>query len=48
LPIAADGFTAFEGCDKSFNSGSVQSCTSRSNTQHYRGFEFVPPPNSAY
>jgi len=42
-----DGFTAFEGCDKTFNSGSGQSCTDRSNTQHYRGFEFVPPPNAA-
>lgn len=47
-PAPGDGFTAFEGCDKSVNSGSVQSCTSRSNTQHYRGFPFVPPPNAAY
>jgi uncharacterized phage protein (TIGR02218 family) len=48
LPLAGDGFTAFEGCDKSFDSGSPQSCTARSNTQHYRGFEFVPPPNAAF
>ena len=49
LPSAGDAFTAFEGCDKSFAaSGSVQSCTARGNTQNYRGFEFVPPPNSAY
>lgn len=48
LPGAGDSFTAFEGCDKSFNSGSSQSCTARSNTQHYRGFEFVPPPNAAF
>lgn len=48
LPLIGDAFTAFEGCDKSVNSGSVQSCTSRSNTQHFRGFPFVPPPNAAY
>jgi uncharacterized phage protein (TIGR02218 family) len=49
LPSAGDAFTAFEGCDKTFNAaGSVQSCTARGNTQNYRGFEYVPPPNSAY
>jgi uncharacterized phage protein (TIGR02218 family) len=47
-PAAGDGFSAFEGCDKTFDSGSGQSCTDRANTQHYRGYEFVPPPNSAY
>jgi uncharacterized phage protein (TIGR02218 family) len=47
-PATGDAFTAFEGCDKTFNSGSVQSCTARSNTQNYDGFEYVPPPNSAY
>lgn len=46
-PAPGDTFSAFQGCDKTFNSGSGQSCTDRSNTQHYRGFEFVPPPNSA-
>ncbi len=46
--VAGDGFTAFEGCDKTFNGGSAQSCTARSNTQHYRGFEFTPPPLSAF
>lgn len=45
-PIAGDSFTAFEGCDKTFDSGSGQSCTDRSNTQHFRGFEFIPPPSS--
>lgn len=45
-PSAGDTISAFEGCDKSFDSGSVQSCTVRSNTQHYRGFEFVPPPSA--
>lgn len=48
VPAAGDAFTAFQGCDKTFNSGSGQSCTDRSNTQHYRGFEFVPPPNAAW
>jgi uncharacterized phage protein (TIGR02218 family) len=47
-PAAGDAFTAFEGCDKTFNSGSGQSCADRGNTQHYRGFEFVPPPNSSW
>ncbi len=47
-PQAGDTFKAFQGCDKTFDSGSGRSCTDRSNTQNYRGFEFVPPPNSAY
>ena len=46
-PAPGDTFSAFQGCDKSYKSGSGQSCTDRANTQHYRGFEFVPPPNSA-
>lgn len=47
VPAPGDSFTAFQGCDKTFNSGSGQSCTAYANTQHYRAFEFVPPPNSA-
>ncbi len=47
-PSPGDAFSAFQGCDKSVNSGSGQSCTARSNTQHVRAFPFVPPPNSAY
>lgn len=47
-PAPGDAFTAFQGCDKSFNSGSGQSCTDRSNTLNYRGFPFIPPPNTAY
>jgi uncharacterized phage protein (TIGR02218 family) len=47
-PAAGDAFTAFQGCDKTLNSGSGQSCTDRSNTQHFRGYPYVPPPNSAY
>ncbi|CAN5578185.1 DUF2163 domain-containing protein [soil metagenome] len=48
VPIAGDAFSAFEGCDKTFDSSSGQSCSDRSNTQHYRGFRFVPPPSTAY
>jgi len=48
VPAPGDAFTAFQGCDKTFDSGSGQSCTDRSNTLNYRGFPFVPPPNSAY
>ena len=48
LPAPGDTFTAFQACDKTFNSGSGQSCTDRSNTQHFRGFEFIPPPNSSF
>ncbi len=48
-PVAGDAFTAFQGCDKTFNgAGSLQSCTAYANTQNYRGFPFVPPPNMAY
>lgn len=48
VPAIGDDFSAFEGCDKTFNSGSAQSCAARNNTQHYRGYEFVPPPNAAW
>ena len=48
LPAAGNAFTAFQGCDKTRNSGSNQSCTAYSNTLHYRGFDDVPPPATAY
>lgn len=48
LPVAGNSFTAFQGCDKTLNSGSSQSCTAYSNTAHFRGFRDVPPPASAY
>ena len=48
LPNPGDTFTAFQGCDKTYNSGSGQSCTDRANTNNYDGFEFVPPPTSTY
>lgn len=56
VPAAGDAFTAFQGCDKTSNaSGSVQSCAHHvnnalatiDNRQHFRGFEYVPPPNAA-
>jgi hypothetical protein len=47
-PSSGDTFTAFQGCDKTLDSGSNQSCTSRSNTQNFRGFPFTPPPDAAY
>ena len=48
LPVAGNAFTALQGCDKTLNSGSNQSCTAYSNTAHYRGFRDVPPPATAY
>jgi len=48
LPAAGDGFTAFEGCDKTLNSGSGQSCTDRSNEQNIRIFPFVPPAETGF
>ena len=46
-PVIGDTFTAFEGCDKTFDSGTGQSCTDRANTDNYDGYEFVPPPTAA-
>lgn len=48
VPAPGDTFNGFEGCDKTFDSGSTQSCTSRANTDNYDGFEFVPQPTSVY
>jgi uncharacterized phage protein (TIGR02218 family) len=47
-PAPGDTFNAVEGCSKAYNDGTGQSCTDRSNTQHNKAYEFVPPPNSAY
>lgn len=47
-PAPGDTFTAFQGCDKTNNSGSGQSCTDRGNELNRRSYDFVPPPNSAY
>ncbi len=47
-PGAGDAFSAFQGCDKTFDSGSGQSCTDRNNTLNFRGYPYVPPPNAAY
>lgn len=48
VPVSGNTFTAFQGCDKTLNSGSNQSCTARSNTLHFRGYKDVPPPATAY
>jgi hypothetical protein len=48
VPALGDTFSAFEGCSKALDDVSGQSCTDRANTQHYRGFPYVPPPSSAY
>lgn len=48
VPAAGDTFTAFQGCDKSQDSGSVQSCSARGNTANFRAYPNVPPPASAY
>jgi uncharacterized phage protein (TIGR02218 family) len=44
--IASPGDTmaVLRGCDKTLNSGSGQDCTAYGNTDHYRGFPYVPPP----
>ena len=47
LPAAGDTFTAFQGCDKTLNSGSSQSCTAYGNKQNIRAFPFVPQPAAA-
>lgn len=46
-PTAADGFTAFQGCSKGFSDGSGQDCTAYANTQHWKGYDQIPPPASA-
>jgi hypothetical protein len=47
-PAPADTFSVLKGCDKSYNSGSGQSCTDYANTQHYRGYPFTPPAETAF
>lgn len=46
-PATGDTFSILQGCDKTRNSGSGQSCTDRSNTQHYRAFPYVPVGETA-
>jgi uncharacterized phage protein (TIGR02218 family) len=48
LPAPGDTFTAFQGCDKTKDSGSGQSCTDYDNLDNFLAFPFLPPPNSAY
>lgn len=48
VPAPGDSFTGFQGCSKALSDGSGQDCTAYANTQNFRGFPYVPPPNSAY
>jgi len=47
LPEAGDAISVFQGCSRLFDDGSGQSCTDYSNTQHWRGFRFIPPNETA-
>jgi uncharacterized phage protein (TIGR02218 family) len=47
-PANGDTFSILKGCDKSYASGSGQSCTDYANTQHYRGFPSIPPAETAF
>jgi hypothetical protein len=47
-PAPGDTFSAMQGCDRTYNSGSGQDCTAHSNTQHFRGFPFIPPAETAF
>lgn len=48
VPASGDSFSILKGCDKTYDSGSGQSCTDYSNTQHFRGYPFVPPSETAF
>lgn len=43
LPAVGDKFTIFPGCDKTFTGG----CTKYNNTPNFRGFPYVPAPETA-
>lgn len=43
LPAVGDQFTIFPGCDKMFTGG----CTKYNNTPNFRGFPYVPAPETA-
>lgn len=45
-PAPGDNFKILKGCDKTEATGSGQDCTAYANTQHYRGFRFIPPPET--
>jgi uncharacterized phage protein (TIGR02218 family) len=47
LPLTGDKFSIFRGCDKTLDSGSGQDCTFYANTQHFRGFPFIPVAETA-
>lgn len=48
VPASGDTMSVLKGCDKTYNSGSGQSCTDYANTQHYRGYPNVPPAETAF
>lgn len=44
LPVAGDGFTIYPGCDHS-----LATCTNKfSNSSNFRGFPYIPVPETAY
>lgn len=47
-PASGDTFSILRGCDKTLNTSSGQDCTHYANTQHYRGFPFIPPAYVAF
>lgn len=47
-PVAGNSFSVIEGCTKHKDDGSGQDCTARSNEQHFRGFPYVPPAETAF
>jgi uncharacterized phage protein (TIGR02218 family) len=48
VPTAGDTISVFQGCSRLFDDGSGQSCTDYANTQHWRGFRFIPPNETAF
>jgi len=47
-PAPGDTFKILRGCDKTFDTGTGQDCTFYNNTQHWRGFDQVPPAEYAF
>ena len=44
VPQAGDTWSALMGCNKLFGPASGQACADYGNTQHFRGFPYVPGP----
>lgn len=47
-PATGDTYSVLKGCSKNENDGSGQDCTTYANTQHYRGFPYVPTADNAF